>query len=487
MDANVAPVNYGAQQVQPDVGGSFLQGVQGGVNLQTAQLNNQAKQITNQQQQFALQQTQNYQKDLQGALAQPTAQNLSALALKYPQMGENLRQTWNTLNAADQQANLTEAAQVFGALHSGQPDLATQALQQRIDALQAAGKPATNEQNMLQLIQSGPDGATKAQGLLGVTMAAIKPDSFGATFNTVQSNARADQLQPATVQKTQGEADVASANAATQPRTNALANQKTQADVSNTLDTMQNRAATFGLDVDKFKADTQQKLSTLAYNQRVPKLADGQGQVQAQAVAEGAQAQQMSSQASELAQQLRAVPEDDAGGGLWTTLGSKWRSAVGTQNSVDALRKQYAQLRSQGIGSLKFGGTMSNADLDLLKEGFPADNAPLPQVATWLDAFGRLQARSAQANNAKAEWISQSGSVGPATQDIQVSGVLVPKGMSFSEFMAKNPNLGEALAQPNIKTSPQQPGAGAGVLTPQAVPGGAAPAVPSYMKYATPQ
>lgn len=473
------PINYTGLQVQADPVGSYLKGLQGATNIADQQAQIQQRTVQNQQQQFALNQLQNYQTDAQAVMQNPTAQNISQLALKYPQQGEALRANWNLLNGAQQQAELTEGAQVFGALHSGQPDVAANLLEQRIAAQQAAGQPTQNEQMLLNMVKTNPQ---QAQGYLGITLASIKPDQFGATFNTIQSNQRADQLQPATVQEKQGQADVATANAAQAPAAAAANVAKTQADIANVNDQMQNRAATFGLDVDKFKADTQQKLATLAYNQRVPKLGEGMGAQQAQSVATAAQAQQMSSQAQQLAQQFtQAAP--NMSGGIGATIAGGWRNLFGTQNQYDALRKQYAALRTQGITASKFGGSMSDADLKLINSGFPADNAPPEQVASWLGAFSRIQDRTAQQENAKAEWISQAGTVGNAPTDIQVAGVLVPKGMSFNEFISKNPNLGAALQQPNIKVSPQQAGPGAGVLTPQ---GGAAaaPSVPSYMKYA---
>jgi hypothetical protein len=458
---------------------SFSAGLQGG--LQAASQGIQTQVARNN-----LQQLQGYQQDVHAIISNPNPdpQQYAQLALKYPQFAQQVQTAQGVQQVAKQNADLTTASQAYASAQSGDFPGAIGVLQNKLVAQQNSGASQADmqgTQHMIDLLQQAPGMATKT---MGIWLAhSLGPDKFTSAFGAINTAQNANELQPAAVQQAQGQADITTANAAQAPQAAALANQKTQADIQNTLDTMQNRAATFGLDTDKFNADTQMRLQQLQYEQRVPKLGEGQGQVQAQSVAESVQAQQMAAQASELAQQLRNAPADESSGGLWQTITQKYRSATGQQNSVDALRKQYAQLRAQGMGSLKFGGTMTNQDLEIIKDGFPADNAPLPQVATWLDSFSRLQARAAQAQNAKAEWIAQAGSVGTAPQDIRVAGVLVPKGMSFNEFLSKNPNLGEPLAQPNIKTAPGQPGPGAGVLTPQNGPN-AAPAQPSYMKYA---
>ena len=457
---------------------SFGQGLQGG--LQLAQQGIQTQVARNQ-----LNQLQNYQQDVQSVLHDPNAnpQAYAQIALKYPQYAQQVQTAQNVQQVAKQNADLTTASQVYGSLEGGDTQGALGVLQNKLTAQQNSGASQADiqgTQHMIDLINTSPGYAKRLGGLY--LAQALGPDKFTAAFGAINSAQNANELQPAAVQQKQGEADITTANAANQPIANNLANQKTTAETQNVLDTMQNRAQTFGLDVDKFNADTQMKLQELQYNQRVPKLGEGMGTVQAQSVANSTQAQQMVAHATELAQQMRA--QNDDSGGVTNSAARTLREWTGSDpTKVDVLRKQYAQLRSSGILSGNAGGRATDTDVKLLSGGFPPDNAPLPQVADWLDAFARVRSREAQAENAKAEWIGQAGTIGAAPQDIRVSGVLVPKGMSYNEFLAKNPNLGEPLAQPNIKTAPGQPGPGAGVLTPQNGPN-AAPAQPSYMKYA---
>lgn len=459
---------------------SFNQGLQGGMQLAQQGVDTQIKR--NQ-----LDQLQSYQADVQSVLHDPNAnpQAYAQIALKYPQYAQQVQTAQSVQQVAKQNVDLTTGAQVYASLEAGDNQGAIGVLQNKLAAQQNSGASTADiqgTQHMIDLIGISPGYAKRLGGLFLAQQ--LGPEKFTAAFGAINNAQNANQLQPAAVQKTQAEADTATANAANQPVANDLANQKTTADIKNVFDTMQNRAATFGLDTDQFKATTAQKMSELQYNQRVPKLADGMAGVQAQAVSDAVQSQQMASQATELAQQMRA--QNDGSSGVINSTARSFREWTGQNpTQADVLRKQYAQIRSSGILGGNNGNRATDTDVKLLSGGYPADNAPLPQVANFLDAVSRVRAREAQSANAKAEWISQSGTVGAAPQDIRVAGVLVPKGMTFSGFLAKNPNLGEALAQPNIKTAPGEPGAGAGVLTPQ---GGAAataaPAQPSYMKYA---
>lgn len=460
-----------------DFTNAFANGMQGGLQAAAQGVDTQIKR--NQ-----LQQLQGYQQAVSGIVHNPdaTPQDYAKLAAQYPQFAQQVQTAQNVQQVAQQRADLTTASQVYGALESGNNDVALSILNNKLQAQQNSGDSQANLQSTQHWIDMINQAPGYAKRLGGVYLAqALGPDKFTAAFGGLNTAQNELETQPAKVQEAQASADIKSAEAANAPQQQAANLQKTQADIQNVFDTMNNRAAVFGLDVDKYKTDTQMALQKLQYEQRVPKLGEGMGTVQAQSVSNAVQAQQMSAQASELAQQMRA--QDNGGGGISNSIGRTLREWGGDPSAVDVLRKQYAQLRSSGVLSSNPGGRMTDTDVKMMQGGFPPENAPLQQVATWLDTFSRVQARVAQAENAKAEWISQAGTVGAAPQDIRVSGVLVPKGMSFNEFLAKNPNLGEPLAQPNIKTAPNQGGPGAGVLTPQNGPT-AAPGGPSYMKYA---
>jgi hypothetical protein len=146
------PINYTAMMPQTD----FLGSVQGGMNF-TNQI--RAAQLQRQQQQLQLQRAQQYQADAQTAMKDPTPQAFASLALKYPEHREAFKQSWDTLNADQQQTELKDGADLAATLHSGRPDLAEQKLQDRITAVKNSGKPTAQYEKLLDLVKTNPQQA----------------------------------------------------------------------------------------------------------------------------------------------------------------------------------------------------------------------------------------------------------------------------------------------------------------------------------------
>lgn len=445
---------------------AFTSGLQGGL---------QASQVaqTNQQKQLAVNQQQMQQQALQKIFSNPnpTAQDYANYALINPQAAEAVKTATGLQEKAQQQADLTTGARVFAAANSGDVQSAISVLKQKQEALQNSGASPQElqaNQHWIDLFTNAPGNATRLAGTYLAT--ALGPDKFTAQFGKGGEEQRANELQPAAVAKAGAEASTAQTTANYAPQTAQAKLDETAANIANTNDQMANRAATFGLDVDKYKLERDKVQADLKQKQLVPQLQQGAAEVQNASINNAVTAQQNAAQATDLAGQFRAQKEQ-LGSGAMAAAGYKWRQFVGNENAIDGLRKQYVALRTQGMKSLQFSGPQSDKDIALLKEGFPQETADPEYVAKWLDAFANTQRRVAQTENAKAEWIAQNGSPGTTSHDIQVSGILIPKGTSFNEFISKNPKIGAVLDQPNAQVgAPQQAAAPSGQ--------------PSYMKYA---
>lgn len=152
-------------------------GLQLGAGIQQLQQQQQAQNI-------AQQQAQAYAQDVQAAMANPTPQNFSALALKYPTQREAIKQSWDGLSAADQKAEGDTMAQAYSALLAGKPDVAKQVVQTQIDARKNAGLDTSHFDNALTLLDTDPQ---KAQGALGFVLSHIAdPKDFASKFGTLQ-------------------------------------------------------------------------------------------------------------------------------------------------------------------------------------------------------------------------------------------------------------------------------------------------------------
>lgn len=201
----IGPIDYTSGQAQND----FLKDIQSGI-----QLGQGIRGIYQ-----ARQQAQQYQNDIHAAMTAPTPENFAALALKYPQQREAIKQSFDTLSEADRNDQQNFGTQAYSALLSGNPDIATKITERRIAARKNTGLDTSHEENLLSIIQKDP---TQAQAALGFTLAHISdPKSFATQFAALQGNERANQLQPSLVDKgvadsSKAQADAVKANAEAQ-------------------------------------------------------------------------------------------------------------------------------------------------------------------------------------------------------------------------------------------------------------------------------
>lgn len=170
------PTNYLAAVPQED----FLRDIQGGYQLGAGIQQLQQQQAA---QAAAQQQAQQYAQDVQTAMANPTPQVFSSLALKYPAQREAVKQAWDGMSTADQKAEGDVMSQAYSALLAGKPDIAKQVVQTQIDARKNSGLDTSHYDNALSLLDADPK---QAQAALGFTLSHITdPKTFAQTFGTL--------------------------------------------------------------------------------------------------------------------------------------------------------------------------------------------------------------------------------------------------------------------------------------------------------------
>ena len=125
---------------QPDFGESLLQGLRISAGIQQIQAAAELKQqqLLEKQQAMALQEQ--YARDLQATLQNPTAQGFAALTAKYPKQREAFESSWKTLTDAQKESEFSAGTQAFNAIQSGRVDVAKAQLDQRIEAMKNAGQ-----------------------------------------------------------------------------------------------------------------------------------------------------------------------------------------------------------------------------------------------------------------------------------------------------------------------------------------------------------
>jgi hypothetical protein len=471
------PVNYTGLQVQADPVGNFLRASQAQtqIGLMGAQ-----QQLVSQQAQLealAAQRQQNYQTQYQQFLQNPTPQAAVQMAMANPEYSATVQNAWNGFNEQQRQQKLDTFSPIYSSLLNGRPDIADKLMQQHIQAIQNTPDYESNPVMMQDLnvakqvhslIQSDQQNGTQhAQAFMGSTLAAaMGPQDFQQHF--LQSQTAPAAMATANVAPAQAAANVGQTVAATQ-------------DLQSII---QNRAAQFGLDQNRFQTDVNLKLRELNYLQNAPNMAPATRAQADQDAADSVAHGQMAERIGTLAQNVGALNE----AGQWVAgkpedIRAGWQNFWGNQDQLNTIRNEYQSV----MGTLgAFGGAgVSKEDQKNLAPGIPGKNADASQVTSFLQSLQNASLRAARMADAKSSWAYSFGRLGPATQDANIGGIEVAKGTTFPQFMAQMLKAGSTAPSPFAA-----PNAPAGVqLNPQQQTG--APAQPAgpldrYAKYLTP-
>ncbi len=426
------PMDYRIQVQNPFEGA--IQGVQAGFNLSNAMDQSAARQQDLAQKQYALEQQKQMQADL-GVLAEkqnPSAQDFAAITTKYPTLAEHFKNTWSMLNTDQQKNRLSQATQVYAALNAGKPEIAKDLLTKQVEAARNAGqdKDAQNAETMLKMVDLHPNVALNSAGLM--LSSVLGPEKFASTFSTLSKLPSEIATGEATAAKTSAEAKQKAFEAANTPQRLDLENRYKGAEIRNLDSQIGERAGRLGLDRDKLQSETELKLYEL--NQKTnPALnleGDAKKIINDSAVASVA-ADQSANQMLDLAGRL----EKQGGGYGAFGSASEWvKKQTGNQDALTQMRQEYTRIRSSQVSKMLPPGAASDKDVSLAMQGFPPDTADVKTMASFLRGMSKLSAYTAVTENAKAEWVNAVGHLGKPKTDINVDGVNVPAGSTFTDF-----------------------------------------------------
>lgn len=480
MVAAPQPVNYTGMQIQADPVNSFLKAsqAQAQIGLLGAQ-----QQLTQQQAgltQLQNQRQQQYNDQLQQFRANPTPQAAAQLAMSLPELATNVSSAWNQYNEATRQQKLDQFTPVYSSLLNGRPDLAENLIQKHVDAIQNTPGYESNSslqtdlngaQNLLKMIQADQKNGTQyAQAYMGATMAAaMGPDNFLAHIG-----------QGATVP-----ASIQSANML--PAQTAANISATQSQAQDLQSIIANRAATFGLDQQKFQTDVGLKLRELNYTQNAPSMPPGLRAQADQEAADSVAHDQMAQRIGTLAKNVGALN----GAGQWATgkpedVRAGWQNFWGDQDQVNTIRNE-VQAVSNTLGALN-GIGLAPKDAKTISAGLPSKNANADQIQSFLQSLQNASLRAARINDGKSSWAYAFGRLGPATQDADIGGVQVAKGTTFPQFMSQMLKAGSTAPSP-IGAPNAPPGVQINAPGQEAQSGGTpalSGALSRYSKYMTP-
>lgn len=234
------PINYVALSPTPDYSKSLADGLEFAKGFQLLQ----ARRAELEKAQLTAQRTAQFRTEVGPALQAGDPSALVQLFGKYPDFGDQIKQASGFLNDADENNKKTTSATVYNGLQSGNVDIAKKALESRVNYLTKIGADANEWKGALDSLNSGaPDKIKQVQQQATLLHALYNPAAI-KTMNEVNTDRRAEQLQPAKVREGVATADKAVADASTAAVTAKYADSKAAQDLEKT-----------GWDIKKIGAD----------------------------------------------------------------------------------------------------------------------------------------------------------------------------------------------------------------------------------------
>jgi hypothetical protein len=377
---------------------SFLGGLEAGTKVAGLQQQQQARDL-------ALQRQQQMQSELATLSRNPSPQAIAAMSVKYPELSEQFKRSYDMMAPEAQRNDLSHMAQVYSAVQTGRSDLAVQMLANRAQALENSGAPAAQIQaarTMAQWVQQHPESFRASSGLM--LASALGPEKFASTFETLNKVSNDTAMQP-------------------------LKLARERAETTNINSQIADRAARLRLDADKLSSETQTKL--LELNQKFGELKDDARKLVNDNVVASTASEQSAGDMLDLARRF-----DEAGGGNGSmgTMDEAWKKLSGRQDGFTSLRQEYLRLRNGAVLKMLPPGPATDKDITQALSSFPPETADSKYLGSFLRGMAKLQQQDAAVSAARAEWVGAVGHLGKPKQDIEVEGIRVPAGTAFPEF-----------------------------------------------------
>ena len=358
-------------------------------------------------------------------MANPTAQNVGRFGMAYPEAFKDMKEAYGTLDGAAHEAALKANVDVAHLLDSGSEKEAIDYLQQHMAVAQQTGEDVSSYPQLIDLIRTNPKAArTFAWG--GV-LSALGPEKFADNFGKISEPARGKAAAEASTAET--EAQYAAPKAESDLQTAAAQRQRMAAQTANEQADLVLKRQGLELDRDKLTSTIQLELEKL--DAQGTQLDAGARQAVNTSVGNSAAASALADRMGSLADQMEGSGQSS---GWKAAFYEKAKGVFGAQDSVSGLRAQYNQIvNAQAVKNLP-PGPASDKDIALAKQGFPPDSASPAYLSSFLRGLAKMQQAVAAAEDRKANWIAATGSLAPVRRDVNIGGVMVPAGTTFTEF-----------------------------------------------------
>ena len=426
------PFDYRMQYVDPTE--ALMKGIQSGQTLRANDMQLKAAQQKAQDDQLAAQQKAMREQQRQDLVAKylttGDSSMLPNIIMQFPEMRESVDTMVKVKGEAYKQDQTSFFARVVPALKSGRGDVALDVIKTRVSALEQSGSDPQQLETLKtaqKALESGDQNAIRQIAALAELSLAAYDDKYAASMKALGENARADQMQPSTVQKSQAEAQIKQSEAQYANANNQATLQAKLAGIEVALRNASTNEERARLEREKATVEIQMKMA------KGIEIPPAMQTLQAESVNQAIKLRSTADSSRKLAENLRQFSTFGKG---TNTLGEWFASQFGQEDEYSALRQQYLSLKNSMVGAQAADfKPLSNADLEMLQKGFPDESASPAYIANFLEKAAKFSEIQAIREEAKAEWISQVGNMGTTRQAIEINGVVVPKGTSYSKFV----------------------------------------------------
>ena len=361
----------------------------------------------------------------------PNSETIAALMVKYPQMAENLKRSMDVLAPAEKRERLGQLSSVVAAAKSGNVNLAIDLLKRNATAYRNAGreKDAQAMDDNARLLEESPEDTMFT---LESALAANDPEKYMETVKGM-GTLDADVAKAASeAVKTEQEAKIKTIDAENQLS-------KVLADIAYTKE--QTNALRVGsalaakrLDLDERKF-SQEIANTIAESgAKATELSKESLKLLSEAATDATFQKEQSKITRALAKELQGGGNPLSG--MWASAGETAGDVLGYTTDEARLRKKFVGMREKLIAAeLKGMGSASEGERESFRQGFPKGNAPLPEIAAYLNGNADNIDTRARAKQAEVDFLAANKDLGPAKAPMVIRGVQVLPGERFDQFV----------------------------------------------------
>lgn len=414
----------------PDPTQSVLAGVQGGANMANTLTSSQWAKDDRATAQAVAQAAYAKQKALEQQLAEvskdPTADKINQMMIAHPGLSESLKAVHGNISTQESTAAVNAMSPIFAAYQNKQPSIARDLLVQQYNAAKNSQdyKKSTAIETLLKLHDADPAAAQASIGVRLGTLGGL--DKFATVAETLAKT-------PAEVAKLGGEISKLGAETRKTGEEADMVKPLARAEISYKKGQTEQGWKKLAIDEDTLASNTALRLKEIT--DKYGELPEGTLKVVNTASEAAIKAGGQSKQAFDLANQFTAA---DASGGIRRSNMEWIKETIGGQDEVSAMRTNYKRLRNNAVISNLPKGSASDRDIEIAMGGFPGENANTSQITGFLRGMAKMSAIEEATEAAKAEWGGAVKHLGKTPKDIEIMGVQVPKGTTFSEFVKKN-------------------------------------------------